>query len=123
MFKIIGRVSEIEEALGEKKYLGKIKLEVQGKRESIIADEDVEFKAGEIKTIKIKKIGFHPYTISFIDAYAKHCIGSTLFVGEEIPMPLEVERIAEYAIFAAIKDGIVKKGDIIGSIIMLHGKQ
>ena len=123
MFKIIGRIGDIEEALREKKYPGKIKLEVQGKREPIIADEDVEFKAGEIKTIKIKKIELHPYTISFIDAYAKHSVGTTLSIGEDIPMPFDSERVAEYAIFAAIKDGIVKKGDIIGSIMMLYGDQ
>ncbi|AEH07405.1 DUF22 domain-containing protein [Methanothermococcus okinawensis] len=123
MFKIVGRIKEIEEELKENKYPGKIKLEVLGKKECIIADEDAEFKAGEVKAIKIKKIELLPYTISIISAYAKHSIGTTLSIGEETPMPYGSKRIGEYAIFAAVKDGIVKKGDVIGNLLLLHGKE
>lgn len=122
MFKIMGRVEEIEEHLKEKKYPGKIKLEVMGKKESIISDEDVEFKAGEVKVIKIKEIEINPNTVVFISAYSKHCVGTTLSIGEEVPMPFDSKRIGKYATFIAVKDGMVKKGDIIGTLIMIHGE-
>jgi len=122
MFKILGRVGDIEEHLKEKEYSGKIKLEVMGKKESIIADEDVELKAGEVKVIKIKEIEIDPNTIVFISAYSKHGVGTTLSIGEEIPMPFDSKRIGKYATFIAVKDGIIKQGEIIGSLIMIHGE-
>ncbi|ABR55660.1 Protein of unknown function DUF22 [Methanococcus aeolicus Nankai-3] len=122
MFKVSGRIEKIEEALKEKKYPGKIIIDVQGKKEPIIASEAVEVKAGEIKKVAVNKIEIHPNNILFISAYAKHQLGHTLSVGEEIPMPFDSKRIVEHAIFIAIKDGIVKKGDIIGNLIILHGE-
>jgi hypothetical protein len=122
MFKILGRVEEIEEHLKEKKYPGKIKLEVMGKKESIIADETITLKSGDVKIIKIKEIDIEPNTIVFISAYAKHSIGTTLSIGEEIPMPYDSKRIGKYATFIAAKDGKINKGEIIGSLIMIHGE-
>lgn len=121
MFKISGRIEKIEEAMKEKKYPGKLIIDVQGKKEPIIASEDIEVKSGEIKNIEVNKIEIRPNTIVFISAYAKHQLGHALSVGEEIPMPFDSKRIVERAIFIATKDGMVKKGDIIGNLIMIHG--
>ena len=120
MFKIGGIVFDIEESLKKKESPGKIKLEIRGKRLLIIADEKVELKKGEITNIKIKNIDIEPYTLTLIDAYEKHPIGSVISIGEEISLPFDSKRRGDYGVFIAFKDGVVNKGDVIGCVVLIH---
>jgi len=124
MFRITGKIKQIEEHIEEKKKPAgeEIKLEISAKKVQIIAAESVEFKAGETKPVKIKKIDIPAKAFVILSVYAQHIIGNTVYIGEEIPVPSDSERSAEYATFTAIKDGEVKEGDLIGSLMMIYGE-
>ncbi|AXI25265.1 DUF22 domain-containing protein [Methanofervidicoccus sp. A16] len=118
MFKVSGIIHDIEESIKKKK--GRIELEISGKRIPIIADEDVNFKSGEVKTVKIEPIDIPSCTVTIIDGYEKHPIGVTVSIGEEISSPFDSERKGKHGVFIAFKDGQVKKGDVIGGVFLIH---
>ena len=118
MFKVSGIIHDIEESIKKKK--GRIELEISGKRIPIIADEDVNFKSGEVKTVKIEPIDIPPCTVTIIDGYEKHPIGVTVSIGEEISSPFDSERKGKYGVFIAFRDGQVKKGDVIGGVFLIY---
>ncbi|HIQ38740.1 MAG TPA: DUF22 domain-containing protein [Methanothermococcus okinawensis] len=118
MFKVSGIIHDIEESIKKKK--GRIELEISGKRIPIIADEDLDFKSGEVKTVRIEPIDIPPYAIPIIDGYEKHPIGVTVSIGEEISSPFNSERKGEYGVFIAFKDGRVRKGDVIGGVFLIY---
>jgi hypothetical protein len=84
----------------------------------IIAAEKVKFKAGDIKPIKIKHINIPPNNIAFLASYARNTYGHVIAIGEEVPLPIEIKRSADFATFAASLDGEVKKGDLIGTLFI-----
>jgi len=92
---------------------------VVGKLRAIIADEDVDFKANDVKPIKIKNIEIPANHICILYAYAENKYGHTIAVGEETPLPISMDRTADHATFVAALDGEIKKDDLIGVLTLL----
>ncbi|AEF96181.1 DUF22 domain-containing protein [Methanotorris igneus] len=120
MFRILGRVGKIEHDIEEtKKYHYDFKFKEGGKIVPIVADETVEFKQGDAKSIKIKEIKIPPKHLVLICSYARHRVGHVIAMGEEFPVPVEMERSADRAMFIAGIDGTVSKDDLIGMALLI----
>ncbi len=85
----------------------------------LTAEEDEEFKAGDAKPVRIKKVRIPRNTILLISPYARHGIGHVVSVGEEMAMPIELDRSVDYALFVAGVDGSVKKDELLGVIMLI----
>ncbi len=119
--RIITRLDAVKEELAQAKA-EKLDFQVgsiSGNLRAIIADEDMEFQSGNIKSIKIKEIPIPANYLSYLSGYGSNSYGHTLAVDEEIPLPLSMERKADHAMFAAAKDCEVKKDDLLGVLILL----
>jgi hypothetical protein len=92
---------------------------ISGNLKAIIADEDMEFKSGDIKRIKIKKIPIPANYLSFLSGYGSNRYGHALAVDEEIPLPLSMIREGNHALFAAAETCEIKKDDLLGVLILL----
>ena len=114
--------------------LGKIRKEVEdletakvdfkigtivGKLRAIIAEEEIDFKEGDAKPLKIKNIKIPANHICFLYAYAENRYGHTIAVGEETPLPISMDRNVDHATFVAALEGSIKKDDLIGVLILL----
>ena len=122
MVRVIARLEAVRKdtAEFETKTLGDFKVgNIIGKMRAIIADEDVDFKANEAKPVKIQKITIPENHITFISAYASNKYGHAIAVGEEVHLPVSMERTVDYASFVANLDGNVKKEDLLGVLILL----
>lgn len=121
MVRIITKLDEVRREKAEKAMacldfnIGTI----SGKLKSIVAAEEMDFKAGENKSIKIKKIDIGADTICFLSAYGSNKCGHTLAVGEPIPLPIKMERSADHAMFAAAFDCKIEVDDLLGVLIIL----
>jgi hypothetical protein len=119
--RIITRLDAVKKELAESKAK---KLDFQignisGNLRAIIADEDMEFKSGNIKSIKIKEIPIPANYLSYLSGYGSNSYGHALAVDEEIPLPLSMNRKADHSMFAAAKDCEIKKDDLLGVLILL----
>ena len=122
MVRIITRLDEIkrEQSDFEAHTLGNFKVgTIIGKMRAIIADEKMHFKASQSKPIRIKKINIPENHITFLAAYAANKYGHTLAVGEDVPLPMSMKKTVDHALFVAGIDGIIKKDDLIGVLILL----
>jgi len=122
MVRVIARLEAVRKETEEfeTKTLGDFKVgNIIGKMRAIIADEDVDFKANEAKPVKIQKIKIPENHITFISAYASNKYGHAIAVGEEVHLPVSMERTVDYASFVANLDGNVKKEDLLGVLILL----
>lgn len=122
MVRIIARLETVRKETEEYEThaLGDFKVgNIIGKMRAIVADEDVDFKANEAKSVKIKKIKIPENHITFISAYASNKYGHAVAVGEEVNLPVSMERTVDYASFLANLDGNVKKEDLLGVLILL----
>ncbi len=95
---------------------------ISGNLKAIIADEDMEFKSGDIKRIKIKKIPIPANDLCFLSGYGSNRYGHAISIDEEIPLPLSMERLGDHALFAAAEDCIIKEDDLLGVLILLPVK-
>lgn len=118
MVRIITRLEEIRHDLEDIHEEGDYKYTGSSKFINVIAAENVKFKAGDIKPIKINYITIPPNNVGFIDFYGRNKYGHVIAIGEKVPLPIEMERHADYATFAAAIDGKVKKGDLIGTLVL-----
>ena len=123
VFRILGRMTEIEKEIREEEAKYDLIIKNEAKIEPIVADEDKEFKQGDIKPIKIKKIKIPPMSVLLICPYGRHRVGHVIAVGEEVPMPIEVEREVDMATFACGMDGELKKGDLIGMLLIVAAEK
>ena len=122
MVRVIARLESVRKETEEFEThaLGDFKVgNIIGKMRAIIADEDVDFKANEAKSIKIQKIKIPENHVTFISAYASNKYGHAIAVGEEVHLPVSMERTVDYASFVANLDGNVKKEDLLGVLILL----
>ncbi len=122
MVRIITRLETVRKETEEYEahVLGDFKVgNIIGKLRAIIADEDVDFKANEAKSIKIKRIKIPENHITFVSAYAANKYGHAIAVGEEVHLPISMAKTADYASFLANLDGEVKKEDLLGVLILL----
>lgn len=92
---------------------------ISGNLRAILAAEEMEFKAGEMKSIKIKKINMDANNICFLSAYGSNKCGHTLAVGEPTSLPISMERSADHAMFAAAFDCKIEVDDLLGVLILL----
>lgn len=119
--RIITRLDAVKKELAESKA-EKLDFQVgniSGNLRAIIADEDMEFKSGNIKSIKIKEIPILANYLCYLSGYGSNSYGHALAVDEEIPLPLSMKRKADHAMFAAAKDCEIKKDDLLGVLILL----
>lgn len=122
MVRVIARLETVRKETEEfeARTLGDFKVgNIIGKMRAIVADEDVDFKANEAKSIKIQKIKIPENHVTFISAYASNKYGHAIAVGEEVHLPVSMERTVDYASFVANLDGNVKKEDLLGVLILL----
>ncbi len=122
MFRITGKIAEIELHSKEKDYKGELKLELLSKKEHVISDEDIEIKKGIPMKIKIKKIEIKPYSLTIVSGYSLNTKGSLLSICEDVPMPYDSTRYGKYAIFMPIEDGKIKSGEVLGAVMFIHGE-
>jgi hypothetical protein len=119
MVRIITRLEEVRAKEHKMKHtIGDFNVKGKGKVKSIVADQDIKLKSGDIKPIKIKHLSIPANHIGFLSSYARNKFGHIIAVGEEVPLPIEMKRSADYATFIAAIDGEVKKGDLIGIYIL-----
>ncbi|ACV24053.1 DUF22 domain-containing protein [Methanocaldococcus fervens] len=123
VFRILGRMTEIEKKIREEEVKYDIIIKNEAKIEPIVADEDKKFKQGDIKPIKIRNIKIPPMSVLLICPYGRHRVGHVIAVGEEVPMPIEAEREVDMATFACGVDGEVKKGDLIGMLLIIKAEK
>ncbi|MBO8180893.1 MAG: DUF22 domain-containing protein [Archaeoglobus sp.] len=85
--------------------------------ETLIADEDVTVKKGDIVRIKIREINLPPGTVVVPLSIMRNAYGTVLDVVElGVPKKVEEEKRIHQAVFLAIEDGKIEKGDLIGVI-------
>jgi hypothetical protein len=123
MVRTVPRVDIVKEDLKKLKdnmehEIGDMEVKGTWKMKSVIANENVEFKAGEIKIIKIKHMKIPASYVGLLSSYAINKFGHLIAIGEEVPLPIEMERSADYATFIAAIDGEIKKNDLIGIYIL-----
>ena len=122
MVRIITRLDEVKKKYTEleEHSLGDFKVgTIIGKLRAIIAAEDIEVKASESKPIKIRQIKIPANHITFLSAYAANRYGHTIAVGEEVHLPISLEKTVDHASFIASLDGSIKKDDLLGVLILL----
>jgi hypothetical protein len=123
VFRILGRITNLEKTIKEEEIKCDLILKNEVTIEPIVADEDMKLKQGDIKPIKIKKIKIPPMSVILICPYGRHGVGHVIAVGEEVPMPISVEREVDMAMFACGFDGEVKKGDLIGMLLIVAAER
>jgi hypothetical protein len=122
MIRVLMRRDEVKQELkdDELRSLGDFKVGgIVGKLRAIIADEDVDVKANEAKSIKIKKINIPENHITFLSAYAANRYGHAIAVGEEVYLPMSLKKTVDHTSFLASLDGTVKKDDLLGVLILI----
>lgn len=119
MVRIISRLEEVREEEHKMKHtIGDFNVKARGKVISVVADQDLKLKSGDIKTIKIKPLEIPSNHIGFLSSYGRNKFGHVIAIGEEVPLPIEMKRSADFATFITAIDGEVKKGDLIGIFIL-----
>ena len=124
MVRIIPRLDQVRKELEEHSHH---KLDftigsISGDLRAIIAAEDKKYKAGQIKSIRIKHIVIKANDICFLSAYGSNKYGHTLAVGEETSLPISMDRSADTALFAAAMDCKIEEDDLLGVLILLPVK-
>ena len=120
--RITPRLDNVRRELAESKARKHLDFRIgtiSGNLKAIIADEDMEFKSGDIKRIKIKHIAIPAHHLSFMSGYGSNRNGNALTVDEEIPLPLSMIRQGDHALFAAVEICEIKKDDLLGVLILL----
>jgi hypothetical protein len=120
--RITTRLDTVRRDLAESKAKKQLDFRIgtiSGNLKAIIADENMEFKSGDIKRIKIKKIPIPANHLSFLSGYGSNRYGHALTVDEEIPLPLSMTRQGDHALFAAAETCEIKKDDLLGVLILL----
>ena len=120
--RITPRLDNVRRELAESKARKHLDFRIgtiSGNLKAIIAEEDMEFKSGDIKRIEIKKIVIPAHHLSFMSGYGSNRYGHALSVDEEIPLPLSMIREGDHALFAAVETCEIKKDDLLGVLILL----
>ncbi len=121
MVRIITRLDAVKKELAESKseHLDFQIGTISGNLRAIIAAENMKFKSGDIKSIKIKKIPIPANYLSILSGYGSNSYGHTLAVDEEVPLPLSMKRMGDHAMFAAAENCEIQKDDLLGVLILL----
>jgi hypothetical protein len=121
LVRIITRLDAVKKELAESKskHLDFQIGTISGNLRAIIADEDMMFKSGDIKSIKIKKIPIPANYLCFLSGYGSNSNGHAIAVDEDVPLPVSMKRMADHAMFAAAETCEIKKDDLLGVLILL----
>ena len=122
MVRIITRLDAVRKELAKSKVATHLDFQIgtiSGNLRAIIADEDMKFKSGDIKSIEIKKIPIPANHLCFLSGYGSNIYGHALAVDEEVPLPLSMKRMADHSMFAAAENCEIKKDDLLGVLILL----
>lgn len=92
-----------------------------GEWEMIIANEDKEVRKNETTNIKIEAVEVPAKSIALPCPIMRHALGVvTSLAGAGLPKGVEELRILNEAIFQALFDGEIKKGDLLCVINIFH---
>ncbi len=80
----------------------------------VVAAEDVQLREGDIRTVEIQEINLPNGTVVQPLGERNHPFGVMMDVLEDRPRLVEEDRKIVGAVFFAITDGEIRKGDIIG---------
>nr|WP_202320281.1 DUF22 domain-containing protein [Archaeoglobus neptunius] len=96
--------------------LGYIRSHI-GVWEVLVADEDIAVRKGDIVRVKIREVELPPSTVVVPLSVMRNAYGTVLDV-VELGRPKKVEEVKriQQAIFLAVEDGRIEKGDLIGVI-------
>ncbi|MCS7139803.1 MAG: DUF22 domain-containing protein [Candidatus Nezhaarchaeota archaeon] len=96
-------------------------ISTAGRWVNVVADEDLEVKAGQHAIIRIEPIKLYPKELMIACAVSRHALGILLGVhgSEGRPQRVEEERLFEKAIFYVLKDGVIERGDLLGVMNVL----
>lgn len=90
--------------------------DVEGCIRELIAAETKNYEPGQAKPLRIEKFQIPPNTLISMDPYSRHKIGQVVAIGEEVALPIEKERSADYCLFVAGIKGKINKGDVVGAV-------
>ncbi|MET1124303.1 MAG: DUF22 domain-containing protein [Archaeoglobaceae archaeon] len=83
--------------------------------ELLIADEDVKIRGGDIVRVKIRETSFPPNTVVHPLRIMRNAYGVVVDVVQlGKPSKVEEERRVQQAVFLAIEDGEINRGDLLG---------
>jgi hypothetical protein len=122
LVRIIPRLDKVRKDLAESKVTSKLDFKIgsiSGNLRAIIADEDMEFNSGDIKSIKIQNIPVPSNYLSILSGYGSNSCGHPLAVEGDIPLPMSMNRTVDHAMFAAALSCEIKKDDLLGVLILL----
>jgi len=91
----------------------------KGQFRPIISAEDVTVEEGEDLVIEVEPIEIPPHTMVLLSPYARNPYGHVIAVGEEHPKMMEIGRKVERVYFAAVRHGRIRKGDVLGVLILI----
>ena len=96
--------------------LGYIRSHI-GVWELLVADEDVAVRKGDVIRVKIRELEIPPSTVVVPLSIMRNAYGTVLDV-VELGRPSKVEEVKriQQAVFLAIEDGKIERGDLIGVI-------
>ncbi len=83
---------------------------------TIFADEDVVVLRGETITVRIEPVNIPKNCLCFLDSYVRHPMGNVIMLVENPQQKMESPRTAAHAVFHAMDDGRIEKGDVIGVV-------
>jgi len=96
-------------------------ISTAGRWINIIAAESVEVKAGGTYVVAVEPIELYPKEITLACPISRHALGmlSGLYGSEGRPQPVEGRRVYSKALFTALRDGVIEKGDLLGVMNVL----
>ncbi len=89
--------------------------------EPVVADEDVQLRAGDIVKVKVKDIDIPANTVVVPIGFAMNAYGSLVDVAKiGRPSRMEEDRRITNAIFLPVEDGEIREGDLLGVISVYY---
>lgn len=87
---------------------------LEGSVRELVAAEDMEFEAGSAKPLKVKPVSIPANTLVNMAPSSPNELGQVVAFGEDMSLPIERKRSADYCLFVAWKSGVVREGDLVG---------
>ncbi|MDY6964946.1 MAG: DUF22 domain-containing protein [Halobacteriota archaeon] len=89
----------------------------------MVAAETKEFKAGEVKPLKIHTLEIPPNYYAVQSFYARHGLGHPIAMGGADIKRIENGRTVDYVSFLAVLDGRVEENDLVSAIALFPFKE
>ena len=122
VFREVGIVSREKERVVRRTEVGVLNAQYDVGEEvqflPIISAETKEFKAGDVKTIKIQTLEIPPNYYAVQSFYARHGLGHPIAMGGAEITRIEDGRVVDHVSFVAVLDGTVGENDLVGAIAL-----